>query len=141
MYSKPIFSSETGQPPHRPERRPQKPGGQPPHAPRKLVGAISQVSAEQLVGALAAQRDRHAAPGQPRKEPHRQRAAIRVGLVEIIRKLLDGIGQPALRVDVELFVLRSVARRHTADVRRSSKLRPAKEIENVFSREVDAAAA
>ena len=123
MYSKPIFSSETGQRRAAPQSRPQKPGGQPARAPRQLVGAIGQVSAEQLVGAFAAQRDRHAAAGQPRKEPHRQRASIGIGLVEIVGKLLDGIGQPAVGVDVELFVVGFVAGRRCggcAPIRRNS---------------------
>src|SRR5208283_4451557 len=47
-----------------------------------------------------------------------QRASIRVGFVEIVGKLLDGLTQAAVRIHVELVVLGFVPRGDAADVRR-----------------------
>ena len=77
----------------------------------------------------------------PRQEPDRQRAGVGVRLVEVVRELLDGVRQPALRIDVELLVLVPYRAASSRMCAASSKLRPANEIDNVFSRVGDAAAA
>ncbi len=65
-----------------------------------------------------------------------------LGSSKIIGELLDGVGQPARRVQVEFLVVGSVACGNPADVAPlSSKLRPPNETENVFRRDVEAAAA
>ena len=80
--------------------------------------------------------------GQLGKKPDRQRARVRIRFIGVIREFLDGVRQVRFRVEIELLVIGAVLGGDRADSKRvSSKLRPRKEIEKVFSLELDACAA
>ena len=110
---------------------------------RKQAGPMHQVSAEQFVGALAAERDRGAGLGQLGKKPHRQRARIGVRLVGVVSELLESRrADPARGLRSSSVMLGAVrSPRPGAHSSVSSKLRPRKEMENVLRRELDASAA
>ena len=58
-------------------------------AARVLVGEIGDVAAEELVGAFAAESDRHLSGGHSRQVPDRNGSGVGVGLVGVVGKLGD----------------------------------------------------
>ena len=100
----------------------------------QAVGAIGQVAGKDLVGAFSAQGHGGLGLAHAGEKPDRQRPGVGAGLIGVVGELLNRALQILLRVEVELFVIRSVLRYHLLDMLVSSKLRPRKEMEKVFKR-------
>ena len=88
---------------------------------------IGEIAAEQLVRAFAATAPRSRGCGSFEREPDRQRAGVRAGLVGVVGELLDGAREIHVRIQIELVVVGAIDARATSrKYGLSSKLRPAK---------------
>ncbi len=141
LYSKLILSSETGQWLTACSARRTADDGRCRAVRARCVGAIGEVAAEEFVGAFAAERHGGAAFAHFGEEPDGQCAGVGVGLVGVVGELLDGASQIFLRIQIEFLVIRLVVATTWRMYSLSSKLRPRKEIEKVFRRDVETCAA
>src|ERR1700760_2795387 len=88
---------------------------------RDTVRAISQVTAEYLIGAFSAKSDGRARLTESGEKPDGQSSGIRAWLIRVVREVLDRAFQILLRAQVQLFVICPVMFNYLLDIFRLVK--------------------